>query len=148
MSKVYEHVVATPIGWLGIRTDGLALTVIDILDARPGTAGEPGPVALQVAEALGRYFAGEPAALRGLALAPAGTAFQQRVWASLLRIPAGQHTFRARMAGAGGSRGNIILLHGFAESSATWFTVPPARSPVRRVSKTTKRTPSKRTSPS
>jgi methylated-DNA-[protein]-cysteine S-methyltransferase len=90
VSKVYEHVVATPIGWLGIRTDGLALTVIDILDARPGTAGEPGPVALQVAEALGRYFAGEPAALRGLAVAPAGTAFQQRVWASLLRIPAGR----------------------------------------------------------
>jgi pimeloyl-ACP methyl ester carboxylesterase len=45
---------------------------------------------------------------------------------NLLRIPAGQHTFRARMAGAGGSRGNIILLHGFAESSATWTPVMAA----------------------
>ena len=89
MRTVYEHVVATPIGWLGIRTDGSVLTGIDILEARPRTAGEPGPVALQVGEALGRYFAGDPAALQGLAALPTGTAFQQRVWARLLRIPAG-----------------------------------------------------------
>lgn len=90
MRKVYEHVVATPIGWLGIRTEGAALTVLDILEAKPRARGEPGPVALRVGEALGRYFAGDPAALQGLAVAPAGTAFQQRVWASLLRIPAGR----------------------------------------------------------
>ena len=40
--------------------------------------------------------------------------------ASLIRIPAGEHVFRARRAGVGGSRGNLILLHGFAESSAMW----------------------------
>lgn len=90
VQRVYEHVVATPIGWLGIRTDGVALTGVDILEAKPALAGEPGPAALRVGEALGRYFAGDPAALDGLAVAPVGTAFQQRVWASLLRIPAGR----------------------------------------------------------
>ena len=90
MQRVYEHVVATPIGWLGIRTDGVALTGVDILEAKPALAGEPGPAALRVGEALGRYFAGDPAALDGLAVAPVGTAFQQRVWASLLGIPAGR----------------------------------------------------------
>jgi len=88
--KIYEHVVASPIGWLGIRTDGAALTVLDILEAKPRVTGETGPVALRVGEALGRYFAGDPAALSGLAVAPAGTAFQQQVWASLLRIPVGR----------------------------------------------------------
>jgi methylated-DNA-[protein]-cysteine S-methyltransferase len=42
-----------------------------------------------VAEALARYFAGDPTALQGLPVAPAGTAFQQRVWGRLLHIPAG-----------------------------------------------------------
>jgi methylated-DNA-[protein]-cysteine S-methyltransferase len=87
--KIYEHVVATPIGWLGIRTGGAALTVLDILEAKPPVTGRPGPVALRVGEALGCYFAGDPAALQGLAVAPAGTAFQQRVWARLVHIPAG-----------------------------------------------------------
>ena len=39
----------------------------------------------------------------------------------LVRITAGTHTFRARVAGLGGERGNLILLHGFPESSAMWI---------------------------
>jgi len=39
----------------------------------------------------------------------------------LVRINAGDHTFRARVAGLGGERGNLIALHGFPESSAMWI---------------------------
>jgi len=39
----------------------------------------------------------------------------------LVRINAGGHTFRARVGGLGGTRGNIIALHGFPESSAMWL---------------------------
>jgi pimeloyl-ACP methyl ester carboxylesterase len=39
----------------------------------------------------------------------------------LVRITAGTHTFRARVAGLGGKRGDLILLHGFPESSAMWI---------------------------
>ena len=89
MQRVYEQVIETPIGWLGIRTDGVALTVLDILEKSPRVTAAPGAASRQAAEALARYFAGDPTALQGLPVAPAGTAFQQRVWARLLRIPAG-----------------------------------------------------------
>ncbi len=39
----------------------------------------------------------------------------------LVRIAAGPHAFRARVAGLGGGSGNLILLHGFPESSAMWI---------------------------
>ena len=39
----------------------------------------------------------------------------------LVQITAGTHTFRARVAGLGGESGNLILLHGFPESSAMWI---------------------------
>lgn len=37
-----------------------------------------------------------------------------------VRIEAGEHTFTARVAGFGGARGNLILLHGFPVTSAMW----------------------------
>ena len=39
---------------------------------------------------------------------------------AVIRIPTGKYAFRARIAGVGGARGNLILLHGFAESSTMW----------------------------
>lgn len=97
----------SPVGWLGIRTDGSALTALDILPSRPATSGpNPGPArrpapgpapgpapvsaARRAAAALTRYFGGDPAALAGLPVAPAGTPFQRRVWARLSAIPHGQ----------------------------------------------------------
>ena len=41
----------------------------------------------------------------------------------LVRIKADALTFRARVAGIGGKRGNLILLHGFPESSAMWIPI-------------------------
>lgn len=51
-----------------------------------------GPAPTAVAGALQRYFAGELEALDGIAVATAGTAQQERAWAALRRIPAGQTT--------------------------------------------------------
>ncbi|MEE8580342.1 MAG: alpha/beta hydrolase [Myxococcota bacterium] len=39
----------------------------------------------------------------------------------LVRIAAGEQHFRARIAGFGGKRGNLVLLHGFPETSAMWI---------------------------
>ncbi|MCZ6853773.1 MAG: alpha/beta fold hydrolase [Gammaproteobacteria bacterium] len=39
----------------------------------------------------------------------------------LVLIDTAEFTFRARVAGFGGSRGNLILLHGFPETSAMWI---------------------------
>ena len=39
----------------------------------------------------------------------------------LVRINTGKYTFRARVAGFGGTRGNLILLHGFPETSVMWI---------------------------
>lgn len=41
-------------------------------------------------------------------------------------IESGGMEFRARTAGFGGTRGNVILLHGFPESSAMWVPIIPA----------------------
>jgi len=39
---------------------------------------------------------------------------------SLYQIKSGEYTFRTRVAGFGGTRGNLILLHGFPETSIMW----------------------------
>jgi pimeloyl-ACP methyl ester carboxylesterase len=39
----------------------------------------------------------------------------------LVTITVADNVFRARVAGLGGDRGNLILLHGFPESSAMWI---------------------------
>ena len=43
----------------------------------------------------------------------------------LSRIESGPFTFRARTAGFGGTQGNVILLHGFPESSAMYEPMIP-----------------------
>ena len=51
-----------------------------------------GPAPIAVANALQRYFAGELEALDSMEMATAGTELQERAWAALRRIPAGQTT--------------------------------------------------------
>jgi methylated-DNA-[protein]-cysteine S-methyltransferase len=89
--QTYELAMESPVGWLGIRTDGSALTNLDILPGPPATAGATSrPAARRVAAALARYFGGDPAALADLPVAPAGTPFQRRVWQRLSAIPPGE----------------------------------------------------------
>ena len=54
-----------------------------------GAADEATPLLRRAADALARYFDGGPLA-EDLALAPAGTEYQRRVWAYLRTIPRGE----------------------------------------------------------
>ena len=84
----YQAIVATPLGRIGMGMDGDAVRVLDYL---PDDT-ELKPPLDAVTEAgiapLLAYFddARSPLTMR---LAPAGTAFQQRVWAALQAIPVG-----------------------------------------------------------
>lgn len=86
-----RHVVIdTLIGPLGLEADGDALTGVRF--HAPGTANrEPRTayVLLEAVRELNAYFAGRLRVF-SVPLAPRGTAFQQRVWAELVRIPYGE----------------------------------------------------------
>ena len=51
-----------------------------------------------IADALGRFFAGDLAAIERVAVATNGTPFQRRVWAALRAIPAGTTVSYGRLA--------------------------------------------------
>ena len=83
----------SPVGRLRLAGDGHALTLLDLPSGR--SMRQPGPAwqrdATPFAEALRQlraYFAGDLHTF-SLALAPAGTPFQRRVWDALLEIPYG-----------------------------------------------------------
>jgi methylated-DNA-[protein]-cysteine S-methyltransferase len=57
-----------------------------------------GPVPARVREALDCYFQGEMTAFEGIETAVRGTAFQERVWGALKRIPAGRTASYAEIA--------------------------------------------------
>ncbi|WP_018718933.1 methylated-DNA--[protein]-cysteine S-methyltransferase [Arhodomonas aquaeolei] len=85
----------SPIGELLLAGDGYALTRLDLRDPgdpRPDPAAgwQRDDTAFTEARAqLDAYFAGDREGF-DLALAPAGTAFQRRVWDALLAIPYGE----------------------------------------------------------
>ncbi len=84
----YDAIISTPVGLIGIRTEGDAVTQIDLnlsstAERRAGSrVGAETVDFLQHYFETGRWSADTP-------LKPSGTAFQQRVWLSLLAIPAG-----------------------------------------------------------
>jgi methylated-DNA-[protein]-cysteine S-methyltransferase len=84
----------TPFGpaWAAINEHG-ALEAFGFGEPRQPVSGDSAAVAQQVAE----YFAGTRSAFE-LEMQPRGTAFQQRVWAELLRIPYGETLSYAQLA--------------------------------------------------
>ena len=64
------------------------------------TAAAPGQ---DLRQRLDAYFAGDFAALDGLAIDCGGTAFQQAVWTALRRVPAGRTTTYGELARAIGA---------------------------------------------
>jgi methylated-DNA-[protein]-cysteine S-methyltransferase len=99
--SLYLETVASPIGDLLLATIDEAVCLLEFGEGRaalqrylpryfPGhrQLRRRGPA--QVRDALKRYFAGEPAAVDGLAVAARGTPFQMRVWQQLRRIPPGR----------------------------------------------------------
>jgi len=107
----------SPIGPLAIATDDDILLAIDFNgDVRalahrlslPTSAAEAFPDAARpVLDLLDAYFAGDLAALERIAVRPAGTPFQRRVWDALRTIRAGTTSSYRDLAVRIGSRSAI-----------------------------------------
>lgn len=102
MRTTYWHEIATPIGALLLASDGERLTLIHFqAGPRPcapaaGWIADAAPFRTAVRQ-LAEYFAGERREF-DLALAPAGTPFQQEVWRALRTIPYGTTISYAQLA--------------------------------------------------
>lgn len=86
--EVYDAVIASPLGRLGIQA-GMALTSIDFVSPRLPLKSPRTPLAHRVCAQLRAYFR-NPQARFHLPLAPGGSEFQNRVWRAMRRIPSGQ----------------------------------------------------------
>lgn len=84
----YDAIVSWPTFSLGICCDGAAIVAIDFLEPCDERAGRQ-PLAQAAVRQLRAYLK-DPSFRFNLPLAPAGTAFQQRVWAGIAAIPFGQ----------------------------------------------------------
>lgn len=79
----------SPVGRLGLRSDGEQLThVLFVDDDAPAEEAGRSPVLKEAQRQLEAYFAGELEEF-DLPLAAKGTDFQKRVWAELSKIPFG-----------------------------------------------------------
>jgi len=84
----YQAVVSAPTFALGIRCNDDEITAIEFLEPRAELAPRT-PLAHEAVRQLRAYLADARFAF-GLPLAPAGTAFQRRVWAGIAAIPPGE----------------------------------------------------------
>lgn len=84
----YQAVVSAPNFAIGIQADADEIALIEYLEPRPEVA----PKSLLAKEAVRqlRAYLKDPSFVFALPLAPAGTAFQRRVWAGISAIPRGQ----------------------------------------------------------
>lgn len=87
--QAYDAVIDSPIGRLALRLQHGALAAIDFVSARQPLHAARSPEARAVCRALKRFWC-DPHASWRLPLGLSGTAFQQRVWRALMRIPAGE----------------------------------------------------------
>jgi len=86
---VFDAVFDSPVGRLGIVLDGDGLRALTFLDGRTEILPARRPAIRRVQKAILDYL-DAPDALPAVPLAVEGTSFQQRVWAALQAIPAGQ----------------------------------------------------------
>lgn len=102
---MWTELTDTPIGPLRLvaTADGRALAAIEFTPYRGALPAadhaDDAPVLVAAAEQLTAYFAGGLTAF-DLPLAPAGTAFQQRVWTALRAIPFGETASYGQVARA------------------------------------------------
>lgn len=92
-------VITSPIGPLGLRTDNIGLSLIDLRPTEPPGGPAPTDGVLRAAvDQLKAYFAGDLTVF-DLPLSMHGTAFQRRVWTALLDIPYGETSSYGAVAG-------------------------------------------------
>jgi methylated-DNA-[protein]-cysteine S-methyltransferase len=92
-------VVATTLGPVALRAEDGALVALDLPGTHTGRpAGPPAdPLLARVAAELDEYLAGDRRRFT-VPVAPAGTAFQRRVWAELTTLPYGTTVSYAELA--------------------------------------------------
>jgi len=84
------HHYQSPVGILEIKTDGKAITGLDILkNVSTKQQSSDNPLIKETCKQLDEYFAGKRKTF-DLPLSPKGTPFQQTVWKQLQEIPYGQ----------------------------------------------------------
>lgn len=104
MTHEEKMLLSTPLGFLLLGADRLGLTCVRLVTDACGVreASSDNPLLREAAGQITAYFAG---ALRtfDIPLHPAGTPFQQRVWAALREIPYGETRSYKDIAQAVGS---------------------------------------------
>lgn len=88
-AREYDAVIAAPFGRVGFMLDGDALVDISFLDKNVPLSPPRTAQARKTSRVLQSYFT-NPKVFFRLPLKTSGTAFQQRVWRALRRIPAGR----------------------------------------------------------
>lgn len=87
--NIFSAIVPAPFGAVGIRTEAGRVRELVYLPPHFEEKAPADALAEKAALQLGRYFA-EPDFRFDLPLAPAGTAFQQKVWQAIASIPRGE----------------------------------------------------------
>ena len=96
-AREYDAVIAAPFGRVGFMLDGDALVDINFLDKGTPLSPPRTTQARKVSRKLRSYFNNPNISFR-LPLKLSGTAFQQRVWRALRRIPAGRTLSYGKLA--------------------------------------------------
>ena len=86
--NAYQAIIATPLGRVAIRMAGDAVSALDYLPADTPEQPPTNAATQGVIEQLEAYFRDSRYSF-GIPLAPAGTAFQRKVWEALQAIPSG-----------------------------------------------------------
>jgi methylated-DNA-[protein]-cysteine S-methyltransferase len=104
METTYDY--RSPVGRLQLTATDHALTALRLVkESASGAAESKMPantIIQQICKQLDEYFAGRRSRFE-LPLAPQGTAFQQKVWSELQRIPYGETISYAQLARAVGN---------------------------------------------
>ena len=103
----YQTCFPTPFGVLGIRCTTDAITSIDFLPLDTPAFAPQNNLARQTCKVLLHYLR-DPGQLTALPLSLAGTAFQQRVWQVICRIPPGQTLTYSELAQQVGSGARAV----------------------------------------
>ena len=104
----YQASIRTPFAHLGIRVSDGRLTAIDFITAK-NEISPRGDVAADICSQIRRYLQDPETPLSSnIACAPAGTAFQSRVWRELRTIPAGNVATYGELAGRLGTSARAV----------------------------------------
>jgi methylated-DNA-[protein]-cysteine S-methyltransferase len=113
-------------GWNGayLRTRPQDRLAADLIARFGDVELERADAAAGPAQKLARYFAGDVRAIDGLAVDPAGTPFQEKVWKRLREIPAGGTTTYGELAKSVGRPGAARAAGGAVGANPIPIVIP------------------------